>query len=184
MNKPAVSTADKYGNTRITVKGIKYAAFASEETNCFTASVYLDGKRLGEAHNEGHGGETWFHSYMVDDKVKMAEAEAYAESLPASVYESSGPHPDFPDLPPAPPMELPMTLELLIGSIVEDSLQAKSEKAFETKMKRLCNTKVVLKSGEKYFTLNCKYQAQLKNKIVALYPNATIMNEVWNTVYA
>ena len=173
MNNPAVSTADKYGNTRITVKGIKYAEFASEETNCFTASVYLDGKRLGEAHNDGHGGETWFHPYMVDDKAKMAESEAYAESLPPMDCSDIG----AADL-------LPMTLELLINSIVVDYLNAKTEKAFEAKMKRLCNTKVVLKEGDAYFTISGKYQSQRKDQIVAKYPNATIMNEVWNIAYA
>jgi hypothetical protein len=31
----------------------------SEETTCFTATVLLDGKTIGEASNEGHGGSTF-----------------------------------------------------------------------------------------------------------------------------
>ncbi len=38
------------------LKGIKHAAFASEETHCYEASVYFNGKKIGVVHNEGHGG--------------------------------------------------------------------------------------------------------------------------------
>lgn len=40
----------------ITIKNLKYAAFASQETSCFEATVYLDGKRFCTAGNEGSGG--------------------------------------------------------------------------------------------------------------------------------
>lgn len=40
----------------ITVKNLKYAAFASEETHCFEATVYVDGKKFCRTSNEGHGG--------------------------------------------------------------------------------------------------------------------------------
>lgn len=38
------------------IKGIKHAAFASQETHCFEASLYLNNKRIGVVSNEGHGG--------------------------------------------------------------------------------------------------------------------------------
>lgn len=41
---------------KIILKNLKYAAFASEETSCFSATVYCDGKRLCTARNDGHGG--------------------------------------------------------------------------------------------------------------------------------
>lgn len=41
---------------KIELKNIKHAEFASEETNCFQATVYVDGKRFCIADNEGHGG--------------------------------------------------------------------------------------------------------------------------------
>lgn len=40
----------------VILKNLKYAAFASEETHCFEATVYVDGKRFCIASNEGHGG--------------------------------------------------------------------------------------------------------------------------------
>jgi len=44
---------------RITLKSFKTVKWMSEETTCFTATVLLDGKTIGEASNEGHGGSTF-----------------------------------------------------------------------------------------------------------------------------
>jgi hypothetical protein len=45
--------------SRITLKSFKTVKWMSEETTCFTAIVLLDGKVIGEASNEGHGGSTF-----------------------------------------------------------------------------------------------------------------------------
>lgn len=44
---------------QITLKNFKHAAFASQETYCFEATVYIDGKKAGIASNDGHGGCTF-----------------------------------------------------------------------------------------------------------------------------
>jgi hypothetical protein len=46
---------------QITLKNFKHAAFASEETYCFQATVYVDGIKVGVAGNDGHGGCTSIH---------------------------------------------------------------------------------------------------------------------------
>lgn len=40
----------------ITLKNIKYSAFASQETHCFEATIYINNKRFCIVHNQGHGG--------------------------------------------------------------------------------------------------------------------------------
>ncbi len=55
----------------ITVKNVKYSEFMSHETNCFEATVYVDGKRFCKARNEGMGGETIF--YPFDNKITNAD---------------------------------------------------------------------------------------------------------------
>lgn len=40
----------------ITLKNIKIAAFLSQETLAFAATIYVDGKRVGTVENDGHGG--------------------------------------------------------------------------------------------------------------------------------
>ncbi len=38
------------------LKNVKYAEFASEETSCYEASLYMDGKKIAVVSNDGHGG--------------------------------------------------------------------------------------------------------------------------------
>jgi hypothetical protein len=47
---------------RITLKNLKVADFASEETLCFTATVVFDGTPIAEARNDGHGGSTFLRA--------------------------------------------------------------------------------------------------------------------------
>lgn len=45
----------------ITLKNVKHAVFMSQETDCFEASVYIDGKRAGKVSNDGHGGCNFYY---------------------------------------------------------------------------------------------------------------------------
>jgi len=40
----------------ISIKGLKQSEFASRETHCFEATVYVNGKRSFSAQNDGWGG--------------------------------------------------------------------------------------------------------------------------------
>lgn len=52
---------------KIEIKNIKISDFASEETTCFQASVYLDGERICTASNQGTGGGNFY--LKVEDKT-------------------------------------------------------------------------------------------------------------------
>lgn len=41
---------------KITLKNIKHSEFASQETNCFQADIYIDGKPFACVSNDGQGG--------------------------------------------------------------------------------------------------------------------------------
>ena len=45
----------------ITIKNLKTAEFASHETLCFSATVYVDGVRSFTAENDGNGGCNFYH---------------------------------------------------------------------------------------------------------------------------
>lgn len=60
----------------ITLKNIKHSEFASEETNCYEATLYVDGEKWGKVSNEGHGGADSFHGNggkNYDDIRKLDE---------------------------------------------------------------------------------------------------------------
>ena len=40
----------------IELRGIKRTAWASEETHCYQATLYVDGEKWGTVSNQGHGG--------------------------------------------------------------------------------------------------------------------------------
>lgn len=82
---------DAVQQSRIALRGFKSAAFASEETLCFSATVLLDGKPVAHAKNEGRGGCTFLQPLKGADQ-RFAEAEAFAKSFPAvtSEYIESG----------------------------------------------------------------------------------------------
>jgi hypothetical protein len=67
---------------RITLKKLKVAEFASEETLCFAADVYFDGKLIAEAKNDGCGGMTFV---QPTDHARFNAACAFVATLPEEV---------------------------------------------------------------------------------------------------
>ena len=45
---------------KLELKSIKHSAFASEETHCFEAKLYADGKHIATVSNDGHGGADYY----------------------------------------------------------------------------------------------------------------------------
>lgn len=70
---------------KIELRNVKHAAFASEETECFQATVYIDGKRAGTASNEGRGGATWIEPPSLNDML-----DRHARTLPQITTTAGG----------------------------------------------------------------------------------------------
>lgn len=64
---------------RIEIKSVKQAAFASHETSCFECKVFVDGKFMFHAENDGHGGPNLYlpvGSYTHADIKKVIDEAA------------------------------------------------------------------------------------------------------------
>jgi len=61
----------------MTLKNLKVHQDMSEETTCFSASIYWKGKRVGTAMNHGHGG---CNQYSWTDHEAGRELEAWADA--------------------------------------------------------------------------------------------------------
>jgi len=74
----------------IQLKNVKFSEWNSEETNCFQAMVYFNGKRVGMASNEGRGGGTWVRptDNVQDYKEFVAHCEALVKSNSGEYYET------------------------------------------------------------------------------------------------
>ena len=62
---------------KIELKNIKTHEAMSEETTCFSASIYLEGKRIGVVRNRGCGG---CNEYTWTDNTAGRKVEAWAET--------------------------------------------------------------------------------------------------------
>jgi hypothetical protein len=147
---------------KIELKNVKIAAFMSEETTAFTATVYVDGKKAFEAYNHGQGGPTGYHPFPGGEDL-LRKAEAYAETLPPvdTDFKWFG-------------EPIPYNLEWLI----EDLLTAHEE---EKRIRRLCRKSMVYttpdcKKGEVFVTKR-PYSPEFAAWIKAKHPEAVILNE-------
>jgi hypothetical protein len=97
---------------RLSIKNVKFSESLSEETNAFTADVYLDNVKFAHAKNSGIGGATDIHAYP-NFREQMKQAEEYAKSLPPIKTER---------------FELDMDLELAVDTLFEEWLLARDMK--------------------------------------------------------
>ena len=56
---------------KIELKALKYSDFASQETHCFQANIYIDGKMRGTADNHGRGGMTTIRPWQLHNEIKL-----------------------------------------------------------------------------------------------------------------
>jgi hypothetical protein len=106
---------------KVELKKISFNERMSEETNCFVADLYINGKKVGYCKNEGRGGCTDYRGDTKEDNVLIAEAEAYYKSLPKVKDEKY----NFTYQP---------TLESAIDEQLEEYLKAKERKKMEKHM--------------------------------------------------
>lgn len=91
---------------KITLTDVRYAAFSSQETHCFSATIVIDGKNAGTARNDGNGGATWF-----EPRSMQAAIDAYARTLePVDVSDLGGVG------------TIENNAEILVGELVNDWL--------------------------------------------------------------
>ena len=109
---------------KIELKSIKFSEAMSEETNAFTANLYINGKKVGYCKNQGHGGCTDYNRYPdingSDNLKTLKQAEAYCKALPKTKYRN---------------MEFDQSLESVIDELLIDWLKAKETKKQVRKMK-------------------------------------------------
>jgi hypothetical protein len=142
----------------IALKNIKYAAFASEETACYEASLYVDGKRIGTVANDGHGGPDRFHG----DQAAYEQANQWL----ADNY---------------PPVELfhgqttPMGIEMCCARLLDEHLMAKE-------LKRALKSKVLYYQPDEKQIMELGWKGVRKiderhiQQAAQKYPDAVILN--------
>jgi hypothetical protein len=66
----------------LALKSVKINEAFSQETTMFMADIYFNGKKIGYAKNDGHGGSTDYYA-CEGQRAALAMAEDYAKTLPS-----------------------------------------------------------------------------------------------------
>ena len=131
---------------KLELKNVKINETFSEETLMFMADLFVDGKKVGYANNDGRGGCTSYNAYE-NQREALAKAEAYALTLPSTITEFGGK--DY---------EFKSTLESWIDDAVNKIYDAKAQAKAEKKMQLIMQTQVVwgIPNGNTYKHLGFK----------------------------
>jgi hypothetical protein len=127
----------------IELKKISFNERMSEETNCFVADLYIDGKKVGYCKNNGHGGCTDIHGNSKDDFTVIAKAKEYCKTLPKEKMFGK---------------EFEQTLEDVVDKKLEEYLKAKQKAKAEKKMLKQQLTGILfgVPDGDRYSYYNYK----------------------------
>ena len=131
---------------KIEIRNVHFSERMSDETNCFSAMIWVDGRKAGEVMNHGTGGP---NEYSFDTK----ELEAYASTLPRrpGYYGSE---------------TMAIDLDWIVDDLFEEWLKKKDE-ARMTKGRTTFHLKGD-KEGE-YRTIKVPFSPEMKAKVVAKY---------------
>lgn len=124
----------KVGIYEFALKGIKHFEAGSEETECFVATLYVNGKKLADCNNEGYGGPTNVRFFPETAKLGN-EIEAFLKEQPKIKPEGC----DF---------ELDLDLEYIVDDLLTKHLEAK----FIDKLRKKTATKLIFKHSETQYS--------------------------------
>ena len=149
---------------RIELKNVKIYAGLSEETVAFNASVYVDGKKVGDAKNTGHGGSNDVNVFTKDgrwDRDLMGKMEAEARKHTWTYEGEAHPH----------------SLDSYIGELVDDEIEKRD-------LKRKCRTQTLFRipdevySDGEYHVMKRKYDDSVRSYLLKSYGDKVeVLNE-------
>lgn len=129
----------KVQNYEFELKKIKFLESRSNETNCFEAILYVNGKKLADCGNTGQGGPTDVHFFPESIDLGR-EIEAFLKKQPKITPKGFN-------------FQLDFTLEYIVDDLVEECLKAQNIKKF----KNLAQKHLVFKNTKgNYITIKWK----------------------------
>ena len=152
---------------KIELKNVKVNEAFSEETTCFMADVFVNGKKVAHARNDGRCGCTFIHAYPNQYNL-LAEAEKFCSELPKKVIDFGGTIHEF-----------AQSLESVIDNLLFEKEKAKEQK----KIDKLCENHIVWgkPNGYSYSVLSFNGKpkfADIKKSIVGQKALERLINRV------
>jgi len=133
---------------KIELKNFKFYDRLSEETYCFTANIWVNGTKCGNAENRGYGGETDYHHEGTEtSKQLIKQAEEYCLKLPPIVWQSSVSGKD---------LSLDMNLTRYIDELVSALVKKKDNESLAKKINKEMQKAILIGDDNKYQIISFK----------------------------
>jgi len=155
---------------KIDLKNIRYSASLSEETNAFTADVYIDGAKAAIAANRGHGASTDIAPLSEESRDLIARAEQWCKTLPPDKLELNGEEVSF-----------PVNLESYIDALIDDYVNDKNLKSFRRKMAKAAETGIIFGIADKSYRA-CQFSKPIALLIQSESGRIALKNTLVNTI--
>lgn len=146
---------------KIEIKSFKFYERLSEETNAFTAELYVNGVKAAHVKNDGQGGNTFYHAYE-NKRELIKQAEAYCKSLPSVKCGN---------------YTFDMNLEFFIDNEVEKLIAEKDKEKFNKKKEKDMLKGILIETEKGYSLLSWKGYT-LENLLRFEKGKQLILNEV------
>lgn len=146
----------KIGNYEFKLKSFKYLESRSEETYCFSAVLYINGKKSADCGNSGHGGPTDIHFFPQFIQLGN-EINVFLKSQPKITFEDY----DF---------ELDLTLDYIVDQLVDEYLKAQDLKKIK---KQTSKYLVFQKPKGDYFSI--KWKNHTVDKLLKIQPGRDML---------
>lgn len=129
----------KIGNYEFAIKNFKYLESRSEETCCFSAVLYVNGKKLANCGNDGHGGSTDIHVFPQNRQLDK-QVEEFLQTQPKIKFENFN-------------FEIELTLEYIVDELVAEYFKAQH---FKKLMKEASKCLIFCKPNKNYYKVGWK----------------------------
>jgi len=143
---------------KIELKNFKHYDKLSDETYCFTANIWVDGVKCGNAENRGIGGETDYSSdRRIGSDELIKQAEQYCLGLPSETIVIADRT-----------ITLDMNLMNYIDNLVDEIVKAKYKEKDAQNLRKDMQKAILIGNEEKYAKIGFKMPL---SEVMAKHPD-------------
>jgi hypothetical protein len=160
----------------VKLKKVKFHEDMSDETYCFSADVWVDGKRVATAQNQGCGGDTMVRgvTQVPSSRRDFLAFEAHCYTLPPTKHDLDG-H----------VFEVKSTPDSVVDDLFEEWLKKDCERKENAQIRRWCKTKTLFQlKGDpegSWRTIKAPYSDEVREHIARKYGDR--LEEIANERY-
>jgi len=118
---------------KIELKKVKFHEDMSDETNCFSADIWVDGKKLASVQNQGTGGENMYYPFNGRSDPAWLAFEKHCKSLPPQKCEDAS---GF-------KFTINPDMDTVVGDVFSEWVKKDDDKRQKAQIKRWCKTQTV-----------------------------------------